>query len=153
MTRVTILGVILYMVFAVMAVLLVGMGMPAHGSVRVRTVDYVVDGDTVRLVNGTYVRFIGINTPEVGECGAARATRVLDRLVNGRVRLVNPRSVDNRDQYGRLLRYVEDQGRDTGLALLRRGLAEARYDSRDGYDPHPREGLYHRADRRNPDVC
>ena len=32
-------------------------------------VDYVVDGDTIRLGSGTYVRLIGIDTPEVGECG------------------------------------------------------------------------------------
>ena len=116
-------------------------------------VDYVVDGDTVRLESGTYVRLIGIDTPEVGECGYRAAKRRLDRWVNGSVRLVNPRSVDNRDGYDRLLRYVHDSGRDTGLGLIRRGLAKARYDSTDGYDRHPRQRRYHRADRHSPDAC
>jgi endonuclease YncB( thermonuclease family) len=32
-------------------------------------VNYVVDGDTIRLRSGVYVRLIGIDTPETGECG------------------------------------------------------------------------------------
>jgi len=122
-------------------------------SATAATVDYVVDGDTIRLRSGTYVRLIGIDTPERGECGFTRAKNALDRMVNGEVRLVNPRSVDNQDRYARLLRYVHDAGRDTGLALIRRGLANARYDSRDGYDRHPRQRTYRRADQNSTDVC
>jgi len=117
------------------------------------TVDYVVDGDTIRLRSGVYVRLIGIDTPEVGQCGYGAAKRKLDQWVGGDVRLVNPRSVDDRDGYGRLLRYVHDAGRDTGLALIRLGLAKARYDGLDGYDRHPRQATYRRADRNNPDRC
>ena len=68
-------------------------------------------------------------------------------------RLVNPAAVGDTDAYGRLLRYVQASGRDTGLALIREGLAKARYDGRDGYDRHPRQRQYRRADRRSDDVC
>jgi endonuclease YncB( thermonuclease family) len=115
--------------------------------------DYVVDGDTIRLSSGVYVRLIGIDTPEVGECGYRAAKRKLNQWVGGNVRLVNPAGVDDRDGYGRLLRYVHDSGRDTGLGLIRRGLADARYDGRDGYDRHPRQAKYRQADRNNPDRC
>lgn len=117
------------------------------------TVDYVVDGDTIRLRSGVYVRLIGIDTPEEGECGYRAAKRQLNRWVGGDVRLVNPAGVDDRDGYGRLLRYVHDTGRDTGLGLIRRGLAKARYDGRDGYDRHPRQATYRQADKNNPDRC
>jgi endonuclease YncB( thermonuclease family) len=117
------------------------------------SVDYVVDGDTIRLRSGVYVRLIGIDTPEEGQCGYRAAKRKLDQWVGGRARLVNPAGVDNQDQYDRLLRYVHDSGRDTGLGLIRRGLAKARYDGRDGYDRHPRQATYRRADRKNPDLC
>jgi endonuclease YncB( thermonuclease family) len=41
---------------------------------------------------------------------------------------------ENKDRYGRLLRYVRNpSGRDLGTVLIRRGLAVARYDARDGY--------------------
>jgi endonuclease YncB( thermonuclease family) len=121
--------------------------------VNAATVDYVVDGDTIRLQSGVYVRLIGIDTPEAGKCGYRAAKRKLDQWVGGEARLVNPKGVDNRDHYGRLLRYVHDSGRDTGLGLIRLGLAKARYDGRDGYDRHPRQATYRRADRNNPDLC
>lgn len=119
----------------------------------VADVDYVVDGDTIRLDSGTYVRLIGIDTPEVGKCGYRKAKKQLDKWVGDEARLVNPAGVDNKDAYDRLLRYVHASGRDTGLALIRKGLAKARYDGRDGYDRHPRQKQYRRADRRSDDVC
>jgi endonuclease YncB( thermonuclease family) len=125
----------------------------APAGAAVVRVAYVVDGDTIRLSSGEYVRLIGMDAPEVGECGYTKAKKQLDRWVGAHVRLVNPASVDNRDQYGRLLRYVQASGRDTGLALIRKGLAKARYDGLDGYDWHPRQKEYRRADRLSPDVC
>jgi len=116
-------------------------------------VDYVVDGDTIRLGSGTYVRLIGIDTPEVGECGFDEARMALDQMVGPSVELPNPSSVDDKDGYGRLLRYVRVNGRDTGLVLIRRGLATARYDSLDGYDWHPRQDRYRAADAKHSDVC
>ena len=95
------------------------------------------------------------DTPEVGECGDDEAAAVLRRLVDGRrVTLVAGASQD-RDRYGRLLRYVEVDGVDANLVLLQRGRAIARYDSRDGYGPHAREGAYIAADRASPtaNVC
>ncbi len=114
--------------------------------------DYVVDGDTIRLTNGQYVRLIGIDTPERGRPYYLAAKRNLDRMVEGKVRLVNPASTDDKDRYGRLLRYVRDGGRDTGLAQIRKGYAHARYDSRDGYDWHPRQSRYRRLDANTPNL-
>jgi len=118
---------------------------------RTWLVTRVVDGDTVDLANGETVRLVGIDTPEVGQCGYERAKVALVRLVEGkRVRLVL--SDEDRDVYGRLLRYVDLGEVDAGLRLIRSGLAIARYDSRDGYGRHPRETAYVAADRANPDL-
>ncbi len=112
----------------------------------------VIDGDTVDLGNGERVRLVGIDTPERGECGYEKAADALSALVLGRqVELV--RSDEDRDQYDRLLRYVDVDGADAGLELVRRGLAIARYDSRDGYGFHPREPRYIAADRGSKPVC
>lgn len=124
-----------------------------HASASAASVDYVVDGDTIRLSSGTYVRLIGIDTPEVGECGYDAARTALDRMVGPNAKLPNPPSVDDKDRYGRLLRYVRVAGRDTGLVLIRRGLATARFDSLDGYDWHPQQDRYRAADAKSPDVC
>jgi hypothetical protein len=105
----------------------------------------IVDGDTLELGNGETVRLVGIDTPEVGECGYERAADNLARLVLGRaVRLGE--SDEDRDRYGRLLRYVDIGGMDAGLRLIKNGVAIARYDSRDGYGRHPRESRYVAAD-------
>lgn len=112
----------------------------------------VVDGDTVELGNGETVRVVGIDTPERGECGYERASEHMATLVLfKRVRL--GASDEDRDRYGRLLRYLDvvgGGGVDAGLSQLRGGYAIARYDSRDGYGFHPRERAYVRADRRHP---
>ena len=92
----------------------------------------VTDGDTVKVQQkGTEedVRLIGIDTPEVyfgEECGGEAASESMDGLLapGDRVKLIRDRSQDDRDRYGRLLRYVEKKGRDVGRKQLHRGLAE-----------------------------
>lgn len=114
-------------------------------------VTQVVDGDTIDLDSGDTVRLVGIDTPERGECGFGPAQSALKRLVLGKeVTLVE--SDEDADKYGRLLRYVEVGDLDVGLRLIRKGLAIARYDSRDGYGRHPREDRYVTADDAAADV-
>lgn len=114
-------------------------------------VTHVVDGDTIDLDSGDSVRLVGIDTPERGECGFGPAQSALKRLVLGKeVTLVA--SDEDADKYGRLLRYVEVGDLDVGLRLIRKGLAIARYDSRDGYGRHPREDRYITADAAAADI-
>lgn len=69
----------------------------------------VIDGDTIDVViegRRERVRLIGVNAPERDECFSADASAALQALVAGeRVRLVA--DVSDRDDYDRLLRYVE----------------------------------------------
>jgi endonuclease YncB( thermonuclease family) len=135
---------------AVVASLVILPVTPAEASaVRARVVRWL-DGDTVLTTRGE-VRLIGIDTPEHGRCGSTRATTLARRLApaGSRIRLRNPASVVDKDRYGRLLRYVDRGTVDVGLRQIRAGSV-ARYDSRDGYDPHPRQLLYRRVDRNHP---
>jgi endonuclease YncB( thermonuclease family) len=94
-------------------------------------VAHVYDGDTLRLEDGSRVRFIGINTPEHGRDGApdepfARAaTRELRGLLDGAGRRVALRfDSERRDRHGRLLAHVYlPDGRSIDRLLLERGLA------------------------------
>jgi micrococcal nuclease len=95
------------------------------------------------------VRLIGIDTPEVyfgAECGGAQASASIKRLlsVGDKVRLVRDRSQDNRDHYGRLLRYVERRGRDINRAQVRKGWAMVYVFEA----PYNRLGSYRRAEGR-----
>ena len=114
------------------------------------TVINVVDGDTidVRAQDGTEerIRVVGIDTPERGECGFGPATSAMSALVLDQEVLLVEGAQDDRDRYDRLLRYVDVDSVDAGLALIENGLAIARYDSRDGYGEHARESIYVAAD-------
>lgn len=113
---------------------------------RTYLVTRVIDGDTIELGNGSDVRVVGIDTPEVGQCGYDAATNNMARLVlNKQVRLTM--SDEDTDHYGRWLRYVNVGPVDAGLQQIRQGFAIARYDSRDGYGFHVREPRYIAADR------
>jgi len=117
----------------------------------------IVDGDTVDVVSSTGVeeriRVIGIDSPERGECGFDDAADALARLVAGQTVTLVPGARDDRDRYGRLLRYLDVGTVDAGLELIRAGHAIARYDSRDGYGRHAREDAYVAADAASLSVC
>jgi endonuclease YncB( thermonuclease family) len=111
------------------------------------TVRAVVDGDTVDLSDGERVRIIGIDTPERGQPGHTEAAAAMSAMVLGRQVVLSPGARQDRDRYGRLLRYLDVDGQDVGLAMISQGWAIARYDSRDGYGHHSREATYIAADQ------
>ena len=113
----------------------------------------VVDGDTIwtsRAGVTHKVRIIGIDTPEIGQCGYTEATRNLRGIIGGQQVTLTAGARDDVDRYGRLLRYVDVNGIDSGLRQIKQGFAIARYDSRDGYGRHARESAYVQADRSSP---
>ena len=65
----------------------------------------VIDGDTIVLDCGERVRFIGIDTPEIGEPGSGEATQFVAERVYGRTVWLEADGND-RDSFGRLRRYV-----------------------------------------------
>ncbi len=97
---------------------------PTADSVRVIE---VTDGDTIRIEGGLRVRYIGIDTPEMGtvpEPFAVEATEANRHLVEGkRVRL--EKDVSDTDRYERLLRYVYAGEVLVNAELVRLGLARA----------------------------
>src|SRR3989339_1288678 len=92
-------------------------------SFHVRT---VFDGDTIQLQSGEKVRYLGIDTPEMGETVEFMAQEALQmnrRMVAGkRVRLEF--DGEREDRYGRKLAYVFlENGEMINALLLRNGLA------------------------------
>jgi endonuclease YncB( thermonuclease family) len=104
----------------------------SHGSTPAfqwRLVRWVDDGDTVMLSDGTRVRYIGINAPEIahedrpGERFGSEASAFNRKLVDQKpVRLELDR--ERKDQYGRLLAYVFlKDGTFVNAELVKRGCA------------------------------
>lgn len=131
---------------ALVAALVPGCDTGASEATTSGVVTSVVDGDTLDVEGVGRVRLVGIDTPEVGECGYDEARERLSDLVLGEPVTLVTAGVDDRDRYDRLLRYVDVDGADAGLVLLDEGLAVSRYDSRDGYGEHEREDDYLHAD-------
>ncbi|MCH4899465.1 MULTISPECIES: thermonuclease family protein [Pseudomonas] len=103
---------------------------PAPTGLDSATVQRVVDGDTLRLIDGRNVRMIGLNTPELGKQGrsdepfAVAARKRLEALVaesDGRVGL--RLGVESRDRYGRTLAHVfSARGENLEAQMLADGL-------------------------------
>lgn len=128
----------------------------AESTLQVTTLVRVVDGDTIVVsIDGKEerVRLVGIDTPEKGFCGFEEASEALGLLLSVSIVGLIEAGVDDRDRFGRLLRYLDIDGSDPGLELIRAGLATAAYDSRTGYPAHPREAEYVLADAQNLDLC
>ncbi len=91
------------------------------------TVESVTDGDTLRLTDGRRVRLVQIDAPEVdeNECYAEEAAAALERLVRpgSRVRLEADPALDDRDRFGRELRYVFVGDANLNEVLVRDGAA------------------------------
>jgi len=102
---------------------------PPAGSERA-TVTRIKDGDTIEIVMlsgvSETVRLIGINTSESGECFSEEATIALASLLSDEV-ITMTADVSDRDQYGRLLRYLWlDRGVFVNEIMVRGGFAQAR---------------------------
>lgn len=90
----------------------------------------IVDGDTVHLKDGRKIRFIGINTPEIGYRGKAsqpyarQALQALVQLLKNNKKIGLSYDQDKKDRYKRVLAYINlPDGRSVEQILLAKGLA------------------------------
>ncbi len=71
----------------------------------------VLDGDTIEIEGGEKVRYIGVDTPETVDpkrpvgCFGKEASSENKKLVEGK-RVILEKDIEDKDKYGRLLRYV-----------------------------------------------
>jgi len=90
----------------------------------------VIDGDTIEIEGGQRVRYTGIDAPEVahatepGEHFGEEAAGKNQELVEGRIVSLK-RDVTDKDEYGRLLRYVWLGDTMINAELVRLGYAYA----------------------------
>jgi len=84
----------------------------------------VIDGDTVELLDGRRVRYLGIDTPEIDEPFYAEASARNRELVEGKIVELQSGKTD-KDMYDRLLRYVYADGVFVNAELVAEGYAKA----------------------------
>ena len=99
----------------------------------------VIDGDTIKLADGTDIRYIGLDTPELGrgetasECFAQEAKEINQELVFGKKIRVET-DVNEMDRFGRTLAYVYFQPKGEkeifiNEYLLKEGFAKFHLDT------------------------
>jgi micrococcal nuclease len=116
------------------------------------TVVRVVDGDTIQVKLSTgkldKVRIIGIDTPETVDprkevqCYGKEASAKMKVLLNRKKVTLEMNPAEDKDKYGRLLRYVSIKGKDIGAQMIKDGYAFS-YKSY----PHPRLDQYNELEK------
>jgi len=93
---------------------------------RTERVTEVIDGDTFRTEDGSSVRLLGINAPEINDPGGDIAKHALAWMIMGKdVRMKRDRT--DKDDYGRLLRYIFVDDLNVNAEMVRLGYAELRF--------------------------
>lgn len=101
----------------------------------------VVDGDTIMIEGGLKIRYIGVNTPETKDprrgvqCFGKEASAKNQALVEGKIVRLE-KDVEERDKYGRLLRYVWLGDEMVNETLVKEGYAFS--------SPYPPNIKYHK---------
>jgi micrococcal nuclease len=86
----------------------------------------VIDGDTFKTAGNKTIRLLGINTPEINQPGADIAKDYLSAMINNKqIRL--EKDITDKDDYGRLLRYVFVDDIFVNAEMVRKGYAETRF--------------------------
>jgi micrococcal nuclease len=97
-----------------------------HGG-REATVRHVVDGDTIVLTDGSRVRLVQLDAPEIhaGECFARPARRALEALIpqGTDIEVETDPALDQQDEFDRVLAYVWKDDTNINLELVRLGAA------------------------------
>ncbi len=107
-------------------------GSGAEGEAR--SVEKVIDGDTIEIDGGERVRYIGVDAPELGEPLYEEARDFQKKVVLGGHVRIEACKEEPKDGYGRTLAFVQKGNVDVGEQLLRYGYARTLFIGRCGRD-------------------
>ncbi|MFH0831867.1 MAG: thermonuclease family protein [archaeon] len=82
----------------------------------------VIDGDTIVISGGERLRLLGIDTPEKGEFYYKESKARMEELIENR-EITLEKEGDNKDKYGRILRYIFLDDSNINMLLVKEGYA------------------------------
>ena len=92
---------------------------------RETNVTRVIDGDTFITNRGDRVRLIGVDAPELPTIEGIKSKMYLDKLIDDKVIILKEDEIsNNKDKYGRLLRYVYLDKKDVNLHMIKSRYAK-----------------------------
>ncbi len=87
-------------------------------------VNNVIDGDTFILANGERIRLLGVNAPELKNCGSEQAKTLLTKLINNKLVIIKE---IERDYYGRRMGLVYVGTKLINTEIIKLGWARPDY--------------------------
>lgn len=103
---------------------------------RIVNVTSIVDGDTIYIDYKEKVRFVGVNTPEIGEPGYQEAKSYIEKRIMGKQIYLDVDDKNTKDKYGRTLAVILIDKENLNKELLCKGYAEVMYISPSEFDPN-----------------
>lgn len=95
-----------------------------------RIVTKIIDGDTIIVEGGEKVRILGVDCDERGKPCYSVAKNFAEEFLLGKT-VILEKDIEEKDKYGRNLRYVFVDGDNFSVVLTERGYCVARFE-RDG---------------------
>lgn len=112
----------LFLVAITIILLIVANSICQGANLQYSSVIAVIDGDTIEIKGGERVRYLGIDTPEIGQPFYEEAKNKNKELVLGKIVRLEVCKAEPRDKYGRFLAYVY-----IGKTLINRELLISGY--------------------------
>ncbi|HRZ85813.1 MAG TPA: thermonuclease family protein [Candidatus Paceibacterota bacterium] len=91
-----------------------------------KIVTKIIDGDTVIIEGGESVRLLGIDCDEKGKKCYNIAKKRIEELLLGK-KVILERDIENKDQYGRYLRYIILDNENIDAKMVKEGYCVARF--------------------------
>jgi micrococcal nuclease len=111
--------------FELIAVICVGLVLIYLFTSRDTRVTRVIDGDTFITNKGDRVRLIGVDAPELPTLEGIKSKMYLDKSIDDKVVILKEDEIsNNKDKYGRLLRYVYKDKKDVNLHMIKSRYAK-----------------------------
>tara|TARA_Y100000310_G_scaffold26446_2_gene25221 strand:- start:2139 stop:2600 length:462 start_codon:yes stop_codon:yes gene_type:complete len=99
-----------------------------------KIVTKIIDGDTIIVQGGETIRLLGFDCDERGKACYSSAKERIEELVLGKVVVLESEN-DDRDIYGRSLRYVFLEDESISEVMVREGYCVARFPEDSKYKP------------------
>ena len=107
-------------------------GIEQGGKEEERIITKIIDGDTIIVEGGETIRLLGIDCDEKGKKCYTPAKNYIENNFLGKTAVLKS-GKDDKDIYGRSLRYIFVDGKNVNVEMVAQGFCVARIQDEDKY--------------------
>ncbi len=98
-----------------------------EGEREEKIVTKIIDGDTIVVQGGEKIRLLGVDCDEKGDECYSKAKEILEEKLLGETVFLES-DLEDKDRYGRSLRYIFLDGENINVFLVEKGYCIARFE-------------------------